>query len=92
MARKVHDARVIGNSTLYHKGQNGSLFPASMTKEKNGVKLPLLILADGAYLLLTWAMKPFPDNGALCAEKSYCNYRLSRARMVVENSFGRLKG
>ena len=89
---KVHDARVFGNSTLYHKGQNGSLFPASMAKEINGVNVPLLILADGAYPLLPWVMKPFPDNGALDAEKSHYNYRLSRARMVVENSFGRLKG
>ena len=37
-------------------------------------------------------MKPLPDNGALDAEKSYYNYRLSCARMVVENLFGRLKG
>ena len=35
MAGKVHDARVLGNSGLYCKGQNSELFPdVSMTFAK----------------------------------------------------------
>ena len=37
-------------------------------------------------------MKPFSDNGRLTESQKTFNYRLSRCRMVVENSFGRLKG
>ena len=89
---KVHDARVFSNSSVFTKGQNGSLFPADRSKVINGVKVPVIIIADAAYPLLPWIMKPFPDNGNLPRDKSHFNYRLSRARMVVENAFGRLKG
>lgn len=37
-------------------------------------------------------MKPFPDNGRLNDGQKTFNYRQSRARMVIENAFGRLKG
>ena len=58
----------------------------------NGVDVPLLILGDPAYPLLTWLMKCYPETGFLSPEGSYFHYRQSRARMVVENAFGRLKG
>ena len=54
--------------------------------------VPALIIADAACPLLPWVMKPFPDNGNLPIQNSHFNYRLSRARMVVENAFGCLKG
>ena len=37
-------------------------------------------------------MKCYPETGCLSPEESHFNYRQSRARMVVENAFGRLKG
>ena len=89
---KVHDARVFSNSKIFAKGMEGTLFPENKAIMINGVRVPLCIIADAAYPLLSWVMKPFPDNGKLSAEKSHFNYRLSRARMVVENAFGRLKG
>ena len=37
-------------------------------------------------------MTPCPDNGQPHEERAHFNYRLSRARMAVENAFGRLNG
>ena len=37
-------------------------------------------------------MKPFPDIDSLTRYQEHYNYRQSRARMAVENAFGRLKG
>ena len=54
--------------------------------------MPLVILEDPAYPLLPWLMKPYLENVNTTAEDCIFNYRQSRARMVVENAFGRLKG
>ena len=37
-------------------------------------------------------MKAFPDNGNLTRCEKRFNYRLSKARVVVEHTYGRLKG
>ncbi len=37
-------------------------------------------------------MKAFSDNGHLSSQQKTFNYRLGRARVVVEHRYGRLKG
>ncbi len=56
---KVHDERVFSNSKIYRQTVEGNLFPTSKAKVINGVKVPLCIIADAAYPLLSWVMKPF---------------------------------
>ena len=87
----VHDARVFTNTDLYKDGEKGVLFPNSKVSY-HGVDVPLMIIGDPAYPLLPWLMKPYSDTGRLTREQLNFNYQLSRARNVVENAYGRLKG
>lgn len=88
---KVHDARVFSNSALYAKGRDGKLFP-DWSERMGNCNVPLVILGDPAYPLLPWLMKPYTENEHTPQSKKLFNYRQSRARMVVENAYGRLKG
>ena len=85
----VHDARVFANSPIYMKGIDGKLFP-NITRKVDDKDVPIVLLGDSAYPLLPWLMKPFPHT-TLSEEQQRYNYCLSRARIVIENAFGRLK-
>ena len=82
---------MFANSNIYIKGDANTLFPLR-TQTIGGIEVPLLTLGDPAYPLLPWLMKPYSDTGRLSQKQMDFNHRLSHARMVVENSFGRLKG
>ena len=87
----VHNARVFSNSEIFRRGQSSGFFSNSVNVLE-GVEIPVHIIGDPAYPLLKWLMKPYSDTGRLSTQQSNFNYRLSRARNVVENAFGRLKG
>lgn len=86
----VHDARVFANSELYAQATSNVILQGD-SRQILGHDVPPFLIGDSAYPLLPWLLKPFADNIALTPEQKHFNYRLSRARIVVENAFGRLK-
>ena len=86
----VHDARVFAHSNLYKKITRGHLVP-NKSITISGVRIRLYVIGDSAYPMQSWLMKPFSYNSDLTAYQRNYNYRLCRARIVVENAFGRLK-
>ena len=50
--------------------------------------LPYYFVGNEIFPLKTWLMRPYP--GQLSEEERILHNRLSRARKVIENSFGKL--
>ena len=87
----VHDARVLSNSTIFRQGNDKTLFSGATNKMISDKEVAPVLIGDPAYPLLPWLLKPYPDKNSTQIERNF-NYRLSRARMTIENTFGRLKG
>lgn len=85
---RISDGGVLQETTFYQKlvGNNLNLPDAAVCNENRYV-LPYTFIGDQAFPLMTNLMKPYPDRNITREEKIF-NYRLSRARRVVENSFG----
>ena len=84
----VHDACVFSHSSIYKKITEHILLP-DRTITVNGVSIPLylMILPTPSNLV----DETFTHGTVLTAQQKTFNYRICRARIVVENSYGRLK-
>ena len=89
-AGSVHNARIFANSTVFKEACNGSILQGDAVSI-SGRDIPIFLVGDSAYPLMTWLMKPFAHNTQLTSSEKIFNYKLSRARIAVENAFGRLK-
>ncbi|KAK3920137.1 Protein ALP1-like [Frankliniella fusca] len=86
-----------GDSGVFDRSTFGELFynhrlhlPSLVHNEKLDCLLPYVFLGDGAFPLDEHLMTPFEPNerDELTGNQALFNYRLSRARRVVENAFG----
>ncbi|XP_061071558.1 uncharacterized protein LOC133105447 [Conger conger] len=87
----VSDANVLRQSGLWTLANDGALF-SSRRRRLCGEGVGYYVVADSAYPLRSWVMKPFEDTGALDDGQKRFNSKIGLARSVVENAFGRLRG
>jgi len=82
------DAGVFKNSTigllLERKEFN---LPAPEALYDDGPILPYVLVGDEAFPLTDYMMRPYPGKSGMTLDKRIYNYRLSRARRMVENVF-----
>ena len=82
------DAGVYRMSTLEPALREGTLgLPPPEPLPGDDRDMPFFIVADDAFALRAWLMKPYAHRN-LTKEEEVFNYRTSRARRVVENAFG----
>lgn len=87
-AGRAGDAGVFGDSTLKKAISSNTLnLPTPKGIQGIASKVHYHIVGDDAFPMTVNLMKPYPHR-ALEREKRIFNYRLSRARRVVENAFG----
>lgn len=85
---RMHDSTVFRESVLFQQLSSGALnLPEPCSLPGDNILLPYAIIADDAFPLKSNIMKPYPGRN-LTYEKKVFNYRLSRARRIVENAFG----
>lgn len=85
---RISDGGVWGNSTLSKLLEtNHAKIPESCTLPNSNRKLPYVFVADDAFPLKPYILKPFPHRNQTDEQRIF-SYRLSRARRIVENAFG----
>lgn len=85
---RVSDGGVLRNSSLSTALKENTLnIPGPSVLPGVSVQAPFFIVADDAFPLKTCILKPYAQTG-LTKQRRIYNYRLSRARRIVENAFG----
>ncbi|KAJ4935392.1 hypothetical protein JOQ06_016928 [Pogonophryne albipinna] len=80
--RDLEEQVMVGRMPDLHVPTSTSLPDAAHLGE-----MPFVMVGDAAFPLKPYLMRPYPGKN-LTHQKRIFNYRLSRARMVVENAFG----
>lgn len=85
---KNSDGGIFANSNLGKALQRGTLsVPGNATLPGTNTEAPYVMVGDEAFPLKTYLMRPYPGQD-LDASRRVFNWRLCRARRVVENTFG----
>ena len=82
------DAQIFNRSKLKRRIENRTLrLPPLEPLGPGGPDLHYFLLGDDAFALMLWLIKPY-SRRQLTREERIANYRISRWKRVVENSFG----
>ena len=85
---RISDGGVFQRCSLYEAIQTDDLeFPQTVPLPERNTCIPYFFVGDDAFAMAPYMMKPYPFRDLPGPHRIY-NYRLSRARRVVENAFG----
>ena len=85
---RISDGGVFKNSSLYRALEEGTLtIPSECKLSGTDISVPYALVADDAFPLKKYIPKPYSQRN-LTKTKQIVNYRLCRARRVVQNAFG----
>lgn len=86
---RISDGGVIKNTTFYKKLQNKQLnLPCEEILGNRNTNVPYVFVADDAFALEYNIMKAYPVEQRKGSKRRIFNYRLCRARRIIENVFG----
>ncbi|KMQ86369.1 nuclease harbi1-like protein, partial [Lasius niger] len=71
--------------SFHHKRMN---LPEPEPITSDGQPLPYILVGDEAFQLTDYLLRPYPGREHLNQDRIIFNYRLSRARRTIENTFG----
>lgn len=86
---RISDGGVLRNSFFGKKLQNNQLnLPPEKELENRNMKVPYVFVGDDAFCLHANLLKAYPVEQHKGSVKRIFNYRLCRARRIIENVFG----
>ncbi|XP_018358447.1 PREDICTED: uncharacterized protein LOC108758142 [Trachymyrmex cornetzi] len=85
----LNDAGIWSNTTIKQAFESNTLsVPAAYPVPNTNYPLPFSLVGDEGFPLKTYLMRPYAKRNLQNNEQKIFNYRLSRARRIVENAFG----
>lgn len=85
---RISDGGVFHHTSLHHAIEDGRAnLPNPSPYPGDDQGSPFAMVGDEAFPLRSYIMKPYPQRNLSMEQRIY-NYRLSRARRIIENTFG----
>lgn len=84
---RFSDGGIFASSFIGQRLKSGENLPEDEPLYEGGEPMPYVAVGDEAFPLLKHVMRPYPGRN-LQKNEAIFNYRLSRARRIVENAFG----
>lgn len=85
-----NDSGIFRNSQMgkaFYKNKMNLPEPEIISNSASTENVPYFLVGDEAFPLQSWLLRPYPGKN-ISEENAIFNYRLSRARLVIENAFG----
>ncbi|XP_018311534.1 uncharacterized protein [Mycetomoellerius zeteki] len=85
----LNDAGIWSHTTMCQALENNTVsVPQARYLDNTNITIPFSLIGDEGFPLKSYLMRPFAKKNLLGNEQRVFNYRLSRARRVIENAFG----